>query len=250
VLNGSRGVVYGILAAGPVKTETGHHRLPPRLSRGAPPQRNVPVSTHWRQTVGGNAKKRSEYFTRSPIFIAPVESGRKDYISALSAVTHRLGAEELAKESSKSARRLQLDLHEGHRRTGWGRKRFAEHCTGGKSAALGFRQNLEKLSERRLGFAEKISVAFVPAPRLHCPNDQHWEKEHALQAWLDDRTAHTGIRLTEKGYAMHPADQRLFFFGPYFASTEFSRYFALGCITRRSRSKEIRPPLRGDHRPI
>jgi 5-methyltetrahydrofolate--homocysteine methyltransferase len=151
-------------------------------------------------------------------FIAPVESGRKDYIGAF-AVTTGIGADELAKKfdgqlddyNSILTKALADRLAEA----------FAEHLHAEVRKAWGFGRNEQFTSEDLI--AEKYR-GIRPAPGYPAQPD-HTEKP-ILFKLLDAERA-TGIRLTES-YAMHPAASVS---GLYFAHPE-SRYFAVDRITR------------------
>ena len=151
-------------------------------------------------------------------FIAPVESGRKDYIGAF-AVTAGIGADELAKKfdrqhddyNSIMTKALADRLAEA----------FAEYLHAEVRKAWGFGRNEATTSEDLI--AEKYR-GIRPAPGYPAQPD-HTEKR-TLFKLLDAERA-TGIRLTES-YAMHPAASVS---GLYFAHPE-SRYFAVDRITR------------------
>ena len=151
-------------------------------------------------------------------FIAPVTSGRQDYIGAF-AVTAGLGADELAKAYDKQhddynsilTKALADRLAEA----------FAEylHLEVRKQWHYGRSEGLSKedlIEERYRGIR--------PAPGYPAQPD-HTEKP-TLFKLLDAEQA-TGIRLTES-YAMHPAASVS---GLYFAHPE-SRYFAVDRLTR------------------
>ena len=151
-------------------------------------------------------------------FIAPVTSGRQDYIGAF-AVTAGLGADELAKAYDKQhddynsilTKALADRLAEA----------FAEylHLEVRKQWHYGRSEGLSKedlIEERYRGIR--------PAPGYPAQPD-HTEKPTLFK--LLDAEQVTGIRLTES-YAMHPAASVS---GLYFAHPE-SRYFAVDRLTR------------------
>ncbi len=152
-------------------------------------------------------------------FIAPKESGLKDYIGAF-VVTTGLGADELVKEleaahddygailvkalADRLAEAFAEHLHERVRREFWGYAR-EEHLT-----------NEQLIREQYRGIR--------PAPGYPaCPD--HTEK--ALLFRLVDATANTGVQLTEN-YAMLPPASVC---GLYFSHPE-ARYFAVGRLGR------------------
>ena len=151
-------------------------------------------------------------------FIAPIESGRKDYIGAFS-VTAGIGADELAKSFDRQhddynsilTKALADRLAEA----------FAEYLHAEVRKAWGFGRNEQLTSEDLI--AEKYR-GIRPAPGYPAQPD-HTEKRTLFQ--LLDAERATGIRLTES-YAMHPAASVS---GLYFAHPE-SRYFAVDRVTR------------------
>ncbi|HEY3393102.1 MAG TPA: methionine synthase [Lacipirellulaceae bacterium] len=151
-------------------------------------------------------------------FIAPVESGRHDYIGAF-AVTAGIGCDELAKRfdrqhddyNSIMVKALADRLAEA----------FAEWLHAAARREWGYGKN-EKLTNEDM-IAEKYR-GIRPAPGYPAQPD-HTEKRTIFQ--LLDAEPNTGIRLTES-YAMHPAASVS---GLYFAHPE-SRYFAVDRITR------------------
>jgi 5-methyltetrahydrofolate--homocysteine methyltransferase len=151
-------------------------------------------------------------------FIAPLDSGRKDYIGAF-AVTAGIGADELAKSfdrqhddyNSIMAKALADRLAEA----------FAESLHSEARRAWGFGGE-ERLTSQDL-IAEKYR-GIRPAPGYPAQPD-HTEKRTLFQ--LLDAERATGIRLTES-FAMHPAASIA---GLYFAHPE-ARYFAIDRITR------------------
>jgi 5-methyltetrahydrofolate--homocysteine methyltransferase len=151
-------------------------------------------------------------------FVAPVESGRKDYVGAF-AVTAGIGCDELAAKFDRDlddynsilTKALADRLAEA----------FAEYLHAKVRSEWGYGGN-EKLSSDDL-IAEKYR-GIRPAPGYPAQPD-HTEKK-TLFALLDAERA-TGITLTEH-YAMHPAASVC---GLYFAHPE-SRYFAVDRLTR------------------
>ena len=163
-------------------------------------------------------RKGQDTFYSLADFIAPVESGRKDFVGAF-AVTTGLGCDELAAKfdaehddynsiltkalADRLAEAFAECLHARARRD-WG-----------FGASEGF-SNEELISEKYRGIR--------PAPGYPAQPD-HTEKQTLFD--LLEAEKHTGIRLTES-YAMHPAASVS---GLYFAHPE-SRYFAVDRITR------------------
>ncbi len=151
-------------------------------------------------------------------FIAPLESGRPDYIGAF-AVTAGIGADELAKSfdrqhddyNSIMAKSLADRFAEA----------FAEYLHTEARRAWNYGRR-EKLSNADL-IAEKYR-GIRPAPGYPAQPD-HTEKR-TLFRLLDAERA-TGIRLTES-FAMHPAASVS---GLYFAHPD-AHYFAVDRITR------------------
>src|SRR4051812_13090704 len=151
-------------------------------------------------------------------FIAPLDSGRKDYIGAF-AVTAGIGADELAKNfdrqhddyNSIMAKALADRLAEA----------FAESLHSEARRSWGFGTE-ERLTKEEL-VAEKYR-GIRPAPGYPAQPD-HTEKRTLFQ--LLDAERATGIRLTES-FAMHPAASVS---GLYFAHPD-ARYFAVDRITR------------------
>jgi 5-methyltetrahydrofolate--homocysteine methyltransferase len=151
-------------------------------------------------------------------FIAPVDSGRKDYLGAF-AVTAGMGLEAICAEfeakqddyNSILAKALADRLAEA----------FAEyqHLQARKAWGYGDQEGLtneDLIDERYRGIR--------PAPGYPaCPD--HTEKAKLFE--LLQVTARTGIRLTEN-FAMHPASSVS---GWYFAHPE-SKYFAVGNLAR------------------
>jgi 5-methyltetrahydrofolate--homocysteine methyltransferase len=150
-------------------------------------------------------------------FVAPAESGRKDYIGAF-AVTAGIGADELAKRFDS-----QLDDYNSILTKALADRlaeAFAEHLHAEVRKSWGFGRTEQLTSEDLI--AEKYR-GIRPAPGYPAQPD-HTEKR-TLFNLLDAERA-TGIRLTES-YAMHPAASVS---GLYFAHPE-SRYFAVDRIT-------------------
>src|SRR5262249_23686898 len=151
-------------------------------------------------------------------FIAPVASGRIDYLGAF-AVTAGLGCDELAAKFDRElddynsilTKALADRLAEA----------FAEYLHAQARRDWGFGRN-EKLTNEEL-VNEKYR-ALRPAPG--CPaQPDHTEKRTLFKLLDAERVA--GIRLTEH-YAMHPAASVS---GLYFAHPH-ARYFAVDRVTR------------------
>jgi 5-methyltetrahydrofolate--homocysteine methyltransferase len=162
-------------------------------------------------------KDKTEYYALAD-FIAPAESGRKDYVGAF-AVTTGLGAKELAARyeaehddyRSIMVKALADRLAEA----------FAEYLHRQARLDCGYGREEQLTSEDLI--AEKYR-GIRPAPGYPaCPD--HTEKP-ALFRLLDAEAA-TGIRLTET-FAMDPAASVC---GWYFAHPE-ARYFSVDRITR------------------
>jgi 5-methyltetrahydrofolate--homocysteine methyltransferase len=152
-------------------------------------------------------------------FIAPIDSGREDYLGAF-AVTAGIGCDELAAQfelehddyNSIMAKSLADRLAEA----------FAEHLHR-TVRQCGWEYGVnEQLTNDEL-IAEKYR-GIRPAPRYPAQPD-HTEKRTLFN--LLDAEAATGIRLTES-YAMHPAASVS---GLYFAHPQ-ARYFAVDRLTR------------------
>jgi 5-methyltetrahydrofolate--homocysteine methyltransferase len=151
-------------------------------------------------------------------FIAPVESGRKDYLGAF-AVTTGLGCDELAARfdrdhddyNSIMTKALADRLAEA----------FAEHLHAQARRDWGFGRD-EHLTNDEL-IAEKYR-GIRPAPGYPAQPD-HTEKRTLFELLDAERVA--GIKLTEH-FAMHPAASVS---GLYFAHPQ-SRYFAVDRLTR------------------
>jgi 5-methyltetrahydrofolate--homocysteine methyltransferase len=151
-------------------------------------------------------------------FIAPVVSGRKDYLGAF-AVTSGIGCDELAAKfdrdhddyNSIMTKALADRLAEA----------FAEYLHVQARRDWGFGRD-ERLTNEEL-IAEKYR-GIRPAPGYPAQPD-HTEKRTLFQ--LLDAERATGIRLTEH-FAMHPAASVC---GLYFAHPQ-SRYFAVDRLTR------------------
>ena len=151
-------------------------------------------------------------------FIAPVESGRKDYMGGF-AVTGGLGADELV-------RRCEAD-HDDY--AAIMAKVFADRL------AEAFAERLHEIARRDWGYGrgENLSVADMlaekyrgvrPAPGYPSLPD-HTEKRTLFDLWGAERSA--GIELTES-FMMLPAGSVS---GFYFAHPD-SRYFAVDRVTR------------------
>jgi 5-methyltetrahydrofolate--homocysteine methyltransferase len=163
-------------------------------------------------------RKGQDKFYSLADFIAPVGSGRQDYLGAF-AVTAGIGADELAKSFDRQhddynsilSKALADRLAEA----------FAEYLHAEARRAWGFGKtesfsNEELINERYRGIR--------PAPGYPAQPD-HTEKRTLFK--LLDAERNTGIHLTES-FAMHPAASVS---GLYFAHPE-SRYFAVDRITR------------------
>jgi 5-methyltetrahydrofolate--homocysteine methyltransferase len=163
-------------------------------------------------------RKGQDAFFSLADFIAPIESGRKDYVGAF-AVTAGIGCDELAAAfdrhyddyNSIMTKALADRLAEA----------FAEYLHAQARRAWGFGRN-ENLSNDEL-IDEKYR-GIRPAPGYPAQPD-HTEKRTLFD--LLDATAATGIKLTEH-YAMHPAASVC---GLYFAHPQ-SRYFAVDRLTK------------------
>ena len=163
-------------------------------------------------------RKGQDAFHSLADFIAPMESGRQDYIGAF-AVTAGIGADELAKSfdrqhddyNSIMSKALADRLAEA----------FAEFLHAEARRAWGYGRS-ERLTNDEM-IAEKYR-GIRPAPGYPAQPD-HTEKRTLFQ--LLDAERATGIRLTES-YAMHPAASVS---GLYF-SHPAARYFAVDRITR------------------
>jgi 5-methyltetrahydrofolate--homocysteine methyltransferase len=146
-------------------------------------------------------------------FVAPIDSGRSDYVGAF-AVTAGLGCDELAGSYERDhdmvnsilVKALADRLAEA----------FAEYLHLHARRAWGF--GLDETLSREDLIAEKYR-GIRPAPGYPAQPD-HTEKATLWR--LLDAEAHTGIKLTES-YAMHPAASVS---GLYFAHPD-SRYFAI-----------------------
>jgi 5-methyltetrahydrofolate--homocysteine methyltransferase len=151
-------------------------------------------------------------------FVAPLESGRKDYIGAF-AVTAGIGASELAASFDRQhddfnsilTKALADRLAEA----------FAEYLHAEARRAWGFGRQ-EKLSNEDL--IEEKYRGIRPAPGYPAQPD-HTEKATLFHLLDAERVA--GIQLTES-FAMHPAASVS---GLYFAHPD-ARYFAVDRITR------------------
>jgi 5-methyltetrahydrofolate--homocysteine methyltransferase len=162
-------------------------------------------------------RKGQDAFYSLADFVAPVDSGRRDYIGAF-AVTAGIGTDELA-------RRFELD-HDDYNAimvkalADRLAEAFAEWLHATVRKQWGYGAN-ERMTNEEL-IAEKYR-GIRPAPGYPSQPD-HTEKR-TLFKLLD--AEHTGIRLTES-FAMHPAASVS---GLYFAHPQ-SRYFAVDRITR------------------
>jgi 5-methyltetrahydrofolate--homocysteine methyltransferase len=163
-------------------------------------------------------RKGQDSFLSLADFVAPVESGRKDYLGAF-AVTAGHGCDELAARfegelddyNSILVKALADRLAEA----------FAEYLHARARREWGYGRD-EKLTKDDL-IAEKYR-GIRPAPGYPAQPD-HTEKRTLFE--LLDAEATAGIRLTEH-FAMHPAASVS---GLYFAHPQ-SRYFAVDRLTR------------------
>jgi 5-methyltetrahydrofolate--homocysteine methyltransferase len=163
-------------------------------------------------------RKGQDSFLSLADFIAPLESGRQDYIGGF-AVTAGLGCDDLAAQfdrqhddyNSIMTKALADRLAEA----------FAEYLHAEARRAWAFGRG-ERLSNEDL-IDEKYR-GIRPAPGYPAQPD-HTEKQTLFN--LLDAEHHTGIRLTES-FAMHPAASVS---GLYF-SHPASRYFTVDRITR------------------
>jgi 5-methyltetrahydrofolate--homocysteine methyltransferase len=163
-------------------------------------------------------RKGQDRFLSLADFIAPVDSGRKDYVGAF-AVTTGIGADELAARferqhddyNSIMTKALADRLAEA----------FAEYLHAEARRAWGYGRG-ERFSNEEL--IEEKYRGIRPAPGYPSQPD-HTEKRTLFE--LLDAEHNTGIKLTEN-FAMHPAASVS---GLYFAHPE-SRYFAVDRITR------------------
>lgn len=164
-------------------------------------------------------RKGQDSFLSLADFIAPVDSGRRDYIGAF-AVTAGIGCDELAAKfdrdhddfnsimtkaiADRLAEAFAEYLHAQVRRTYWGYAKSEKFS------------NEELIDEKYRGIR--------PAPGYPSQPD-HTEKRTVFR--LLDAERATGIKLTEH-FAMHPAASVA---GLYFAHPH-SRYFAVDRLTR------------------
>jgi 5-methyltetrahydrofolate--homocysteine methyltransferase len=163
-------------------------------------------------------RKGQESFLSLADFIAPIGSGRQDFVGGF-AVTAGIGCDELVAKFNKQhddynsilTKALADRLAEA----------FAEYLHAEARRAWGFGAD-EALSNEEL-IAEKYR-GIRPAPGYPAQPD-HTEKLTLFK--LLDAERNTGIRLTES-FAMHPAASVS---GLYFAHPQ-SRYFAVDRITR------------------
>jgi len=152
-------------------------------------------------------------------YIAPVESGRKDYLGAF-AVTTGIGCDELA---SKFQNELLDDYHSIMTKALADRlaEAFAEYLH--RQARLDWGYGREESLTTEDLIAENYRGLRPAYGYPACPD--HTEKPKLFE--LLNATANTGIELTES-YAMHPAASVS---GLYFAHPE-SRYFSVDKVTR------------------
>jgi 5-methyltetrahydrofolate--homocysteine methyltransferase len=151
-------------------------------------------------------------------YIAPLDSGRTDYVGAF-AVTTGIGCDELCRQYEQQ--------HDDY--TSILLKALADRL------AEAFAEMLHQQVRRRWGYGLEENLSnddliaekyrgIRPAPGYPSQPD-HTEKATIFR--LLEATRHTGITLTES-YAMHPAASVC---GLYFAHPE-ARYFAIDKITR------------------
>jgi 5-methyltetrahydrofolate--homocysteine methyltransferase len=163
-------------------------------------------------------RKGQDSFLSLADFIAPIDSGRKDYVGAF-AVTAGIGCNELAERfdrqhddyNSIMTKALADRLAEA----------FAEYLHAQARCAWGYGRG-EQLTNEELVAEEYRGIR--PAPGYPAQPD-HTEKRTLFE--LLDAQHGTGIQLTES-FAMHPAASVS---GFYFAHPE-SRYFAVDRLTR------------------
>jgi 5-methyltetrahydrofolate--homocysteine methyltransferase len=163
-------------------------------------------------------RKGQETFLSLADFIAPVGSGRRDYLGAF-AVTAGIGCDELAAKFDR-----EHDDYNSLMTTALADRlaeAFAEYLHAQARRDWGFGRD-ENLSNEDL-IAEKYR-GIRPAPGYPAQPD-HTEKRTLFKLLDAERAA--GIRLTEH-FAMHPAASVC---GLYFAHPQ-SRYFAVDRITR------------------
>ena len=202
----------GVYGFWPAASRRRRHR---RLHRRIAHAKSYAASTRLRQQW---ERKGQDDFYSLADFIAPVDSGRKDYLGAF-AVTAGIGCDELAARfdrdhddyNSIMTKALADRLAEA----------FAEYLHAQARRDWGFGRE-EKLSSDDL--IEEKYRGIRPAPGYPAQPD-HTEKR-TLFDLLDAERA-TGIKLTES-FAMHPAASVS---GLYFAHPQ-ARYFAVDRLTR------------------
>ena len=183
-----------------------------RIDPNVPSYRFSMLRQQWERQGQNDFRSLADY-------IAPIESGRKDYLGAF-AVTTGIGCDELAD-------RFQNELHDDYLSIMTKAladrlaEAFAEYLHKQARDAWGYGKN-EKLSTDDL-IDEKYRGIRPAHGYPACPD--HTEKTKLFK--LLDAERQTGIRLTES-YAMHPASSVS---GLYFAHPE-ARYFAVDKITK------------------
>ena len=183
-----------------------------KVDPNAPSHRFSMLRQQWERQGQNDFRSLADY-------IAPAESGRKDYLGAF-AVTTGIGCDELADK-------FQNELHDDY--LSIMTKALADRL------AEAFAEYLHKKArdDWSYGKSEKLSTDDLIDEKYRgirpahgypaCPD--HTEKTKLFE--LLDAERQTGIRLTES-YAMHPASSVS---GLYFAHPE-ARYFAVDKITK------------------
>ena len=183
-----------------------------KIDPNAPSYRFSMLRQQWERQGQNDFRSLADY-------IAPAESGCKDYLGAF-AVTTGIGCDELADK-------FQNELHDDYLSIMTKAladrlaEAFAEYLHKHARDAWGYGKN-EKLSTDDL-IEEKYRGIRPAHGYPACPD--HTEKTKLFQ--LLDAERQTGIRLTES-FAMHPASSVS---GLYFAHPE-ARYFAVDKITK------------------
>jgi 5-methyltetrahydrofolate--homocysteine methyltransferase len=158
-------------------------------------------------------RKGQDYFRSLADYVAPIDSGRKDYIGGF-VVTAGIGVEDWASELDGDDFNLKLAADRLA-------EAFAEYMHGEARRAWGFGKS-EGLSTAEM-IGEKYRGIRPAAGYPACPD--HSEKETLFR--LLDAEANTTVSLTES-FAMWPAASVS---GLYFAHPE-ARYFAVDRITK------------------
>ena len=183
-----------------------------QVDPNAPSKRFSMLRQQWERQGQNDFRSLADY-------IAPAESGRKDYLGAF-AVTTGIGCDELADK-------FQNELHDDY--LSIMTKALADRL------AEAFAEYLHKKARDDWGYGknEKLTTDDLIEEKYRgirpahgypaCPD--HTEKPKLFE--LLDAERQTGIRLTES-YAMHPASSVS---GLYFAHPE-ARYFAVDKITK------------------